>query len=469
MLQQAGLGLGRIQCISYDSKVDEQFIQCRWYCLPEETHIGRQNHHTAREVFLSSHKNTVSAETIYGRAHVITLSEYGEDGIIDDDMFVCDYEYDHHWKRFYRLTEWDDKPDAVAAADISDDEELDATFTMVDALTMSADMKSRISKKKRKYQGGGTERALQLGSHDILVDRLEKETNLSRAGKALSLNTIPSFLPRREKEIGEIRDFIDQVLSIRGKKACGPGKCLYISGIPGTGKTASVLDVIRSFSQSADADKKGFHFVEINGLQLPSPQHVYSKLYEALTGESIAPKAAAGALNDIFSGKSRKFSTAKHHIIVLLDEMDSLVNRSEKILYNFFDWPGKSTSNLSIIGIANTMDLPERLHARIGSRLAGSRVVFHPYQREDLEVIMRTRLEGCPIFEKNAVTLAARKVANCSGDVRRCLELCRRAVEIALINGKGKQDGLKVMVRLVKWQLMQCDTHNRLSNCGYMT
>ena len=38
----------------------------------------------------------------------------------------------------------------------------------------------------------------------------------------------------------------------------------------------------------------------------------------------------------------------------------------QTVLYNLFDWPGRKGSRLSIIGIANTMDLPKRLHPRIG-------------------------------------------------------------------------------------------------------
>ena len=38
----------------------------------------------------------------------------------------------------------------------------------------------------------------------------------------------------------------------------------------------------------------------------------------------------------------------------------------QTVLYNLFDWPGRRGSRLSIIGVANTMDLPERLHPRIG-------------------------------------------------------------------------------------------------------
>lgn len=129
----------------------------------------------------------------------------------------------------------------------------------------------------------------------------------------------------------------------------------------------------------------------------------------------------------------------------MLDEMDSLVNKTQTVLYNLFDWPSRASSRLSILGIANTMDLPERLHPRIGSRLAGNRIVFHPYQRDQLETIMRVRLEGCSAFEANAITFVARKVANCSGDVRRCLELCRRAAEIA-VKEQGGEGEVKVVV-----------------------
>lgn len=52
--------------------------------------------------------------------------------------------------------------------------------------------------------------------------------------------------------------------------------------------------------------------------------------------------------------------------------------------------------------------------------------MFHPYRTEQLMEIIKSRLEGMEAFDSNAITLVSRKVANCSGDVRRCLELCRR-------------------------------------------
>ena len=197
-------------------------------------------------------------------------------------------------------------------------------------------------------------------------------------------------------------------------------------------------------SRAQSGEIPHFQFVEINGLRLPSPQHAYTALYEALTGEVKGPNSAAGAL-DTYFGHPRR---GEQHTIVLLDELDTLINKTQTVLYNMFDWPSRPGSKLSIIGIANTMDLPERLHPRIGSRLAGCRLTFHCYQREQLEIIMRSRL-GESVFDNSAIQLIARKVANCSGDARRCLELCRRAAEIATErhDKSGGEADVRVTVR----------------------
>lgn len=459
LLQQRGLALARIMSIWKDGKTGWIEFTAQWYHVPEETHIGRQHHHIAREVFLSRSYDTASIESIFRHAQVIPMAEYNRCGEIGDDVFVCDYEYDSIWQRFRRYAPWDalgddgmadfDDWENPAHAGHSDDEEYDATFTVMDAMVLEKGSgfggyrlgggsgRGNGGGRGRKRIQGGQDFQVQLGTRAIPEHVRNNKNGASGSGSnggrsshalnaachALTLAATPQSLPCREEEHQNIETFVEQVLANADD---GKGRCLYISGIPGTGKTATVLQVMRSLREQAQiGDIKHFQFVEINGLRLPSPQHAYSTLYEALTGNVLGPNAAATALEDIFN-KPRK----SQHTVVMLDELDSLVNRTQTVLYNLFDWPSRPGSNLTIIGIANTMDLPERLHPRIGSRLAGRRLVFHPYQRDQLETIMRTRL-GDAAFEPNAITLVARKVANCSGDVRRCLELCRRAAEIA--------------------------------------
>jgi origin recognition complex subunit 1 len=62
-----------------------------------------------------------------------------------------------------------------------------------------------------------------------------------------------------------------------------------------------------------------------------------------------------------------------------------------------------------------------------------SRITFSGYTHDQLTQIIQSRLEGVPenIVHPDAIQFAARKVAAVSGDARRALDICRRAVEIA--------------------------------------
>ena len=58
-------------------------------------------------------------------------------------------------------------------------------------------------------------------------------------------------------------------------------------------------------------------------------------------------------------------------------------------------------------------------------------MTFQPYTFRQLEEIVASRMLGLKVFDEDAVQLAARKVAAVSGDARRALDICRRAVELA--------------------------------------
>ena len=44
-----------------------------------------------------------------------------------------------------------------------------------------------------------------------------------------------------------------------------------------------------------------------------------------------------------------------------------------QVLYNLCEWPARPGSRLALVGIANTLDLPDRLAPRIASRLGSRR------------------------------------------------------------------------------------------------
>ena len=114
-----------------------------------------------------------------------------------------------------------------------------------------------------------------------------------------------------------------------------------------------------------------------------------------------------------------------------------------------FDWPQRS--KLIVIAIANTFDLPERvMMRRVQSRLGLSRETFSPYSFKQLEEIVRSRLGPnlSRLFEDSGLGFIARKVASLSGDARRCLEICRQAVEHSIIRYEETRDPSTVYIRL---------------------
>ena len=80
-----------------------------------------------------------------------------------------------------------------------------------------------------------------------------------------------------------------------------------------------------------------------------------------------------------------------------------------------------------------------------------TRITFPGYTHEQLMKIVESRLEGVPgnLVDPDAVQFASRKVAAVSGDARRALDICRRAVEIAESEATGNEPAL---VTPSKWQ-----------------
>ena len=76
----------------------------------------------------------------------------------------------------------------------------------------------------------------------------------------LHVSAVPDSLPCREDEFAEVLSFTESKLSE------GTGGCMYISGVPGTGKTATVMEVVRKLREHADeGELPQFDFIDING------------------------------------------------------------------------------------------------------------------------------------------------------------------------------------------------------------
>ena len=80
--------------------------------------------------------------------------------------------------------------------------------------------------------------------------------------------------------------------------------------------------------------------------------------------------------------------------VLVLDEIDSLDTHNQDVLYTIFEWPALSKSSLVLIGIANSLDLTDRilpcLQARPNCR--PDLLNFTPYSREEIAAVITDRL-----------------------------------------------------------------------------
>jgi origin recognition complex subunit 1 len=206
-----------------------------------------------------------------------------------------------------------------------------------------------------------------LGTRVLPPSALNSPFQIAR--NQLHVSSVPAALPCREEEFSTVYSHLEAAITD------GSGSCIYISGTPGTGKTATVREVVQQLHASVQAEElDDFIFVEINGMKVTDPHQAYSLLWQALRGDRVSPSHALELLEKEFSTPSPR----RVPCVVLMDELDQLVTKNQSVMYNFFNWPGLRHSRLIVLAVANTMDLPERtLSNKISSRL-GTYQHIHP-------------------------------------------------------------------------------------------
>uniref|UniRef100_A0A8I5YP69 Cell division control protein n=4 Tax=Pongo abelii TaxID=9601 RepID=A0A8I5YP69_PONAB len=249
--------------------------------------------------------------------------------------------------------------------------------------------------------------------------RLFKQEGTCYQQAKLVLNTaVPDRLPAREREMDVIRNFLRE--HICGKKAGS----LYLSGAPGTGKTACLSRILQDLKK----ELKGFKTIMLNCMSLRSAQAVFPAIAQEICQEEVSRPAGKDMVR-----KLEKHMTAEKGpmIVLVLDEMDQLDSKGQDVLYTLFEWPWLSNSRLVLIGIANTLDLTDRILPRLQARekCKPQLLNFPPYTRNQIVTILQDRLNQVSrdqVLDNVAIQFCARKVSAVSGDVRKALDVCSR-------------------------------------------
>ncbi|GAB5373424.1 hypothetical protein AAMO2058_001750500 [Amorphochlora amoebiformis] len=368
----------------YEDPYGKKWGSFRWYYTPEETMYGRLEHHLPKEVFISCLVNENDLQTVKSKCRVMNLENFKKfekkskrRKRKSTAVYIC--------RQRYNMETGEYRP-MIDDAEAQEEDSLDST--------------------------GPRPRRTITSDTD----------NFTKAAIALQLSSVPETLPCRSEERQQITSFVEG-----GIRQGRSDKGLYISGMPGTGKTATVLQVVRNARKKSDGGKlPPFKFMMLNAMKLPDPTFLYRELWSRISGVLTSSKRAALLLQKYFSSPHPRDPC----YVLLVDEIDYIMNKKQDVIYNLFNWPSQRYSKLVVVGIANTMDLPERLKPRVYSRMGLRRLTFKAYTRHQIEEIIKARLEGIKTFDPDAIELCARKVSSTTGDVRKALQIARRAAEI---------------------------------------
>lgn len=273
--------------------------------------------------------------------------------------------------------------------------------------------------------------------------------SLFQRGSQVSHSSGESHLVSREKEASILNDFLIENYS----KKCS--NSLYISGPPGTGKTAQVslsLDhFLKSIGSPSKSDPSIVHshdksqwvkIITMNCMTISNPENIFHEIYNQLDTHSITGnrKKSADDLFMLLQNKSIKFNT----IVLFLDEMDYLITRDQQVLFKLFQFASTQllTSKLILVGISNSLDFTDKFLPRLKrNRLCPQSMQFLPYNASQIRQIIMERLstltedkenEQGPrhIIHPTAVQMCCVKAAAVAGDLRKAFDICYKSIEL---------------------------------------
>ncbi|KAG8918326.1 AAA ATPase, partial [Tulasnella sp. 418] len=266
---------------------------------------------------------------------------------------------------------------------------------------------------------------------------LIRAANTSSLSETLTSST--SVIAARTEERTKIQNFILGGDFLSKSPDCDE-ECpssLYISGSPGTGKTALVTDILRQLALTSSKGSITPTAVYVNCMGLPDTRSVWTRVWEELVstlGGSVASKLKSGDAKKHLEDALKRNDGLR--CVLVLDELD-FISRTPAALSEIYQLAHKYPASLRLIGISNTLTLgsnagspdspttPSKSSRSSKVSLVGPQISlnFSAYSSPDLLVILKARLsalgpEQDRIINPTALTFLSKKVAASNGDVR---------------------------------------------------
>lgn len=274
---------------------------------------------------------------------------------------------------------------------------------------------------------------------NIFQPYLNSKRIFQRNREILRSSYIPDELPHRKEQINQLASIL--VTALKGDR---PSNVL-IFGKTGTGKTASVKYLEKEIKK-ADSQFNRVHYLYMNCEVVDTQYGVLQNIGNTFfTDDKFKDRIpfTGWSTERVYNILREKIDETNRVVIIVLDELDKLVYKSgDDVLYHLSRINDDlQNAKVSLIGISNDLKFTEFLDPRVKSRLGEEKMVFPPYNAEQLRDILNQRSDLAfyqGVIDPSVPPLCSALAAQEHGDARRALDLLRVAAEIAERNGDDK-------------------------------
>eukprot|EP01124_Arcella_intermedia_P037266 TRINITY_DN993_c0_g1_i1.p1 TRINITY_DN993_c0_g1~~TRINITY_DN993_c0_g1_i1.p1 ORF type:complete len:479 (-),score=108.62 TRINITY_DN993_c0_g1_i1:70-1506(-) len=261
--------------------------------------------------------------------------------------------------------------------------------------------------------------------------------DLSSAKLRLSPSFSPECLVGREYEKEQIELFFRNNIS-----KCSPGS-LYVAGVPGTGKTATLNQIIDTITIERQLKNDKILTIKCNCVSLTTEKKFYERILLCLNVKD-RPDKAPDMLRKI-EEKLRFLSKSSIPVILMMDEIDQL---KADLIYNIYKWPNMQESSTIIVGISNELSFIEKFPKLLTLKYVPKTIHFGAYDKNQIIEILKNRLgPQLALYRPEVFQLIAMRSAS-NGDIRRALDIATKALLNLQNRAKGNEAGQQAMVEM---------------------
>ncbi|QHK16616.1 ORC1-type DNA replication protein [Methanomassiliicoccaceae archaeon DOK] len=282
-----------------------------------------------------------------------------------------------------------------------------------------------------------------MTENNIFTQYMQKRNVIVKNKKILQSSYTPENLPHRMDKIKEIVEIIAPALN-KDK----PSNIL-IFGKTGTGKTA-VMNFVGKELKKADEVQQNCCFIYVNCEVVDTTYGIlYNISNQIITDPSKRIPFTGWSLDKILAELTDYIDKQDKVFIIVLDEIDRSFQKNGDDIFYYMTTINEvlQNSKVSIVGITNNANFTELLGQRVKSRLGEEKIIFPPYNVEQLQDILYDRAKNAfdeGVLDDDVIPYCAALSAQEMGDARRALDLLRMAADFAERNGDTKVTGAHV-------------------------